>query len=148
MRPYAHAIRTRYDAKVSNVTYHIGKRCFGTGYEMMEKILELEADLASIEEYGTEEINEAVDLRQRLAAALLKIDTLEDIIEELTDKVKLAVGAIKGMRDGSDASALITARDALEKLESGTMICPSCREPITCVSGDGCAAMMLHTPNP
>lgn len=38
------------------------------------RIRDLESHLQDIQEYGTEEINNAVDLRQRLAQALLDVD--------------------------------------------------------------------------
>lgn len=42
-----------------------------------DKIRELEAVIREIEEYGTEEINAAVDLRVQLAKALLDVDHLK-----------------------------------------------------------------------
>jgi hypothetical protein len=54
------------------------------------------------------------DLTRRHERALHKIDVLEDLVVELEDK--------------------------LEKVE----LCPSCREPLSLPSGDGCAAMTKH----
>ena len=107
--PYA--ATTTLDARFSSVTYHRGKRNFGTGYDMMERIEALEADIALIEEYGTDEINEAVDLRKMLAKALVEIDLLQG-------KIDIAISAIDGMAKGSDAMALCIARETLPKLKS------------------------------
>jgi len=107
--PYA--ATTTLDARFSSVTYHRGKRNFGTGYDMMERIEALEADLASIEEYGTEEINEAVALRQKLARALVEVDRLQC-------KLDLAINAIESMAKGSDAMALYIARTVLPELKA------------------------------
>lgn len=65
MKPIPYARRTTYDARVSTVTYHLGKRDFGTGYDMMETI---------------------IDLEKRHKRALEKIDALEDIIENLSKR--------------------------------------------------------------
>lgn len=45
--------------------------------EANRKVAELQAGLDDIEEYGTEEINAAVDLRHQLAAALVERDELK-----------------------------------------------------------------------
>jgi hypothetical protein len=47
---------------------------------------EARADLEHIKEYGTEEINAAVELRQKLASALIERDDARDMVEKLTQQ--------------------------------------------------------------
>ena len=61
------------------------------GSPIADRIAHLEAQLAAIEEYGTEEINAAVTLRQELAKALVRIDELEEKLGELLEVSKRAV---------------------------------------------------------
>ena len=49
------------------------------------KVAELQAGLDDIEEYGTEEINAAVDLRQQLGAALVERDRAVSVAERLIE---------------------------------------------------------------
>jgi hypothetical protein len=49
--------------------------------EAQRKVLELQSGLDDIEEYGTEEINAAVDLRHQLATALRERDEAREAIK-------------------------------------------------------------------
>ena len=53
--------------------------------EAKRKVAELQAGLDDIEEYGTEEINAAVDLRHQLAAALCKAAKLRKALQSVMD---------------------------------------------------------------
>lgn len=53
--------------------------------EARRKVAELQAGLDDIEEYGTEEINAAVDLRHQLGAALVERDKAISVAENLIE---------------------------------------------------------------
>lgn len=53
--------------------------------EALRKVAELQAGLDDIEEYGTEEINAAVDLRHQLGAALVERDKAISVADELIE---------------------------------------------------------------
>ena len=53
--------------------------------EARRKVAELQAGLDDIEEYGTEEINAAVDLRHQLGAALCKAAKLREALQSVMD---------------------------------------------------------------
>jgi hypothetical protein len=57
--------------------------------ESQRKVAELQAGLDDIEEYGTEEINAAVDLRHQLAAALIARDEALNILREINDWINV-----------------------------------------------------------
>lgn len=53
--------------------------------EAQRKVSELQAGLDDIEEYGTEEINAAVDLRHQLAAALVERSKAREALKRITE---------------------------------------------------------------
>ena len=75
------------DAKASP---HIGFFSCATVPAEFARKLERERDearqaLADVEEYGTEEINAAIDLRQKLATALVERDELREQLNALRE---------------------------------------------------------------
>jgi hypothetical protein len=94
--------------------------------------------------------------RLRLGACALEIEQAADRIEELSNCVAVLEAkltkAVDGLREiygngnaaGRNPQLMAnTARSTLAEIEGEP--CPSCREPLTLPSGDGCAAMTKHT---
>ena len=86
--------------------------------EMAARIEELEAQLAAIEEYGTEEINEAVALRQKLAKALVALEITDHWLRDLgmyanpdyhlvpsLQTVRTTLAELKGMTDDQSSQS-------------------------------------------
>jgi len=69
-------------------TYHIGQRDFGTGYDMMQYIEELEKQMAVIEEMGNESLNALPDCLMRLAPALVENDELKANLAKAVDALR------------------------------------------------------------
>ena len=102
------------DAKVSG---HIGFYSCATVPAEFARKLERERDeareaLKHIAEYGTEEINTAVDLRHKLATALVERDEARGDLENMQDQRDLALKVIKRLERERDE-----AREALMKIE-------------------------------
>jgi hypothetical protein len=57
--------------------------------EAQRKVAELQAGLDEIEEYGTEEINAAVDLRHQLAVALCERDEAREHLDRLAEALRM-----------------------------------------------------------
>lgn len=69
-------------------TYHRGSRNFGTGYDMMQYIEELEEQMAVIEEMGNESLNALPDCLMRLAPALVENDELKANLAKAVDALR------------------------------------------------------------
>jgi hypothetical protein len=66
--------------------------------------------LADVEEYGTEEINAAVDLRQKLATALVERDEAREERDTLQAMRKEVVAANKGAKINAQISNSLAAK--------------------------------------
>jgi chromosome segregation ATPase len=92
--------------------------------EAQRKVAELQAGLDDIEEYGTEEINAAVDLRHQLAAALVERDELKSEKEANYQCLLMLERDLYKAREERDKAISVAdelieyAHECLAKLES------------------------------
>ena len=100
------------------------KTCCMAQVVMDNTVAELEAKLSTCEEIGRAFEEDAGQLRDKLAKA-----------------VEALRGVMQHMPDYAD-TVWQDARATLAEIEGNP--CPSCREPLSLPSGDGCAAMTKH----
>jgi hypothetical protein len=108
------------DAKVSA---HIGfYSCATVPAELCRK-LERERDearssLKYITEYGTEEINAAVELRQKLAQALVERDEVREVAEQLYDAAAYGLAQWESATPATLSEKIVPALQAFQKLKA------------------------------
>jgi hypothetical protein len=80
---------------------------------------EARAALADVEEYGTEEINAAFDLRRKLATALVEHDEEREKIKELIYIAERAIALAEIDFENDKFGVVTELRDALEQIKEG-----------------------------
>jgi hypothetical protein len=80
---------------------------------------EARAALADVEEYGTDEINAAFDLRRKLATALVEHDEEREKIKELIYIAERAIALAEIDFENDKFGVVTELRDALEQIKEG-----------------------------